>query len=129
MTHAAYAHRGAYPLIVTALLAAACRLITMRPGSETSGDRLIRALVYLWTAQNIVLVISSILRLDLYVSIYSLTYWRVAAFIWMGLVAVGLVLIMARHRAWEIQRMALCRQSSDAFGDALCPAASSTSLQ
>ena len=96
LTYASYAHRGAYPLIVTALLAAAFVLITMRPGSETSGDRLIRALVYLWTAQNIVLVISSILRLDLYVSIYSLTYWRVAAFIWMGLVAIGLVLIMAR---------------------------------
>jgi hypothetical protein len=96
LTYASYAHRGAYPLIVTALLAAAFVLVTMRPGCETSGDRLIRALVYLWTAQNIVLVISSILRLDLYVSIYSLTYWRVAAFIWMGLVAVGLVLIMAR---------------------------------
>ena len=96
LTYAGYAHRGAYPLIVTALLAAAFVLITMRPGSETSGDRLIRALVYLWTAQNVVLVISSILRLDLYVGIYSLTYWRVAAFVWMGLVAVGLVLIIAR---------------------------------
>jgi hypothetical protein len=96
MTHAAYAHRGAYPLIVTALLAAVFVLITMRLGSETSGDRLIRGLVYLWTAQNIVLVISSILRLDLYVSIYSLTYWRVAAFIWMGLVAAGLALIVTR---------------------------------
>ena len=39
---------------------------------------------------------SSIFRLDLYVGIYALTYWRVAAFIWMGLVAVGLVLIIAR---------------------------------
>lgn len=96
LTYASYAHRGAYPLIVTALLAAAFVLVTMRPGSATSADRLIRALVYLWTVQNVVLVISSILRLDLYVSIYSLTYWRVAAFIWMGLVAIGLVLIMAR---------------------------------
>ena len=96
LTYASYAHRGAYPLIVTALLAAIFVMIAMQPGSRTSEDRLIRALVYLWTAQNIVLVISSILRLDLYVSIYSLTYWRVAAFIWMGLVAVGLVLIIAR---------------------------------
>ena len=39
---------------------------------------------------------SSILRLDLYVGIYALTYWRVAAFIWMGLVAAGLALIIAR---------------------------------
>lgn len=96
LTYASYAHRGAYPLIVTALLAGAFVLITMQPGSRTSADRLIRALVYLWTAQTIGLVVSSILRLDLYVSIYSLTYWRIAAFIWMGLVAVGLALIIAR---------------------------------
>ena len=35
------------------------------------------------------LVISSILRLDLYVQTYLLTYWRIAAFIWMLLVAAG----------------------------------------
>ena len=39
-------------------------------------------------------MISSIFRLDLYVGAYSLTYLRLAAFIWMGLVAVGLSLIL-----------------------------------
>jgi hypothetical protein len=42
------------------------------------------------------LVLSAILRLKLYVGIYLLTYWRVTAAIWMGLVAIGLVLIVAR---------------------------------
>jgi hypothetical protein len=56
----------------------------------------IRPLDYLWVAQNVLLVLSSILRLDLYVQIYLLTWWRVAAFIWMMLVALGLVLIVAR---------------------------------
>ncbi|ANT53775.1 DUF4173 domain-containing protein [Mesorhizobium amorphae] len=96
LTYAAYAHRGAYPLIVTALLAAGFVLAALRPGSETSNDPLIRRLVYAWVAQNIVLVISSILRLDLYVGIYALTYLRIAAFVWMGLVAAGLALIIAR---------------------------------
>jgi len=96
MGYAAYAHRGAYPLIVTALLAAAFVLASMRPGSTTSSDRLIRSLVYLWVGQNVWLVLSSILRLDLYVGVYSLTYWRVAAFLWMVLVAAGLLLIIAR---------------------------------
>jgi hypothetical protein len=96
MSYAAYAHRGAYPLIVTALLAAGFVLLALRPGSATSQDRVIRALVYAWIAQNILLVISSIFRLDLYVGIYALTYWRVAAFIWMGLVAIGLALVVAR---------------------------------
>jgi hypothetical protein len=96
MTYAAYAHRGAYPLIVTALLAAGFVIMTMRPGSDTERSALIRTLVYLWIAQNVLLVISSILRLDLYVAFYSLTYWRIAAFVWMLLVAAGLVLIVAR---------------------------------
>ncbi|MFD1982090.1 DUF4173 domain-containing protein [Mesorhizobium newzealandense] len=96
LSYAAYAHRGAYPLIVTALLAAGFVLAALRPGSATSADPLIRRLVYAWVAQNIMLVISSILRLDLYIGIYALTYWRVAAFVWMGLVAAGLALIIAR---------------------------------
>ncbi|WP_352961408.1 DUF4173 domain-containing protein [Mesorhizobium sp. M1312] len=96
LTYAANAHRGAYPLIVTALLAAGFVLAALRPGSATSGDPFIRRLVYVWVAQNIALVISSILRLELYIGIYALTYWRVAAFVWMGLVAAGLALIIAR---------------------------------
>ena len=57
---------------------------------------MIRPLVYLWVAQNVLLVASSILRLDLYVQIYLLTWWRIAAFVWMLLVAFGLLLIVAR---------------------------------
>ena len=96
LTHAAYAHRGAYPLIFTALLAAAFVIIAMRPGSEAERSPLIRVLVFVWTGQNVVLVISSILRLDLYVQEYSLTYLRLAAFVWMLLVGLGLALIVAR---------------------------------
>jgi hypothetical protein len=96
LTYAAYAHRGAYPLVVTALLAAGFVLAALKPGSETSRDPLIRRLVYLWVAQNIVLVISSMLRLDLYIGVYALTYLRIAAFVWMGLVAAGLAFIVAR---------------------------------
>jgi hypothetical protein len=98
ISYAAYAHRGAYPLILTALLAAGFVLIAMNPGRPAERSRVIRPLVYLWVAQNVLLVASSILRLDLYVQIYLLTWWRVAAFIWMLLVAVGLLLIIARIR-------------------------------
>ena len=99
MTYASYAHRGAYPLIFTALLAAAFVLIAMREGSSARNNSLIRSLVFVWVGQNVLLVLSSILRLDLYVGVYGLTYWRVSAFIWMGLVAIGLLSII-----WKIWR-------------------------
>ena len=96
MTYAAYAHRGAYPLIVTALLAAGFILHASNVEQTPQRKRLVDQLIIIWTAQNLMLVLSSILRLDRYVEAYSLTYWRVAAFIWMALVALGLVFILLR---------------------------------
>ena len=54
MTHAEYAHRGAYPLVVTVLLAGAFALIS-RP--FTDGNRPLRVLLALWIGQNVMLVI------------------------------------------------------------------------
>lgn len=96
ISYADYAHRGAYPLIVTALLAAAFVLAAMRPSGPAQKSAVIRPLVYLWVGQNVLLVVSSMLRLDRYMEIYLLTGWRIAALVWMALVAIGLVLIVAR---------------------------------
>jgi hypothetical protein len=96
LTLAAYAHRGAYPLIATALLAALFVLVTLRPGTPTGESPLVRRLVYVWIAQNVVLVASTMLRTFDYIDAYSLTRLRIAALVWMALVAVGLVLICVR---------------------------------
>lgn len=96
MTLAEYAHRGAYPLIATALLAALFVLVTLRPGSTTASVPAIRGMVILWVAQNILLVGSSILRTLDYIEAYSLTQLRIAALAWMALVAIGLFFICWR---------------------------------
>lgn len=96
MTMAQYAHRGAYPLIATALLAAGFVLVTLRPGSATAEVHSIRWLVVLWIAQNLLLVAFSIQRTIDYVQSYSLTELRIAALAWMGLVGFGLVAICWR---------------------------------
>lgn len=94
ITYAEYAHRGAYPLVVTALLAGAFALLTRR---WVQGDVRLRVLLMLWVAQNVALVVSSLVRLELYVEVYGLTHLRMAAAIWMGLVAGGLMLIL-----WQV---------------------------
>jgi Domain of unknown function (DUF4173) len=96
VTLAEYAHRGAYPLIATALLAALFVLVTLRPGSPTAESPLVRRLVYFWIAQNVVLVASTMLRTADYIEAYSLTRLRIAALLWMALVAIGLILICVR---------------------------------
>lgn len=91
-----YAHRGAYPLVATALLAALFVLVALRPGSSTAQSPLARGLVSLWIAQNLVLVASAAWRTWDYVLSYDLTRLRIAALLWMALVAVGLVLVLYR---------------------------------
>ena len=105
VSFAEYAHRGAYLLIVTALLAGAFVLVFLRPGSAES--RAVRWLVIAWVAQNLMLVASSALRTVDYVEAYGLTELRISALAWMGLVGVGLVLICmrliaGRSAAWLI---------------------------
>ncbi len=94
MSYAEYAHRGAYPLVATALLAGAFALVS-RPYLDERAE--LKTLMMVWLGQNVLLVGSSILRLSLYVEIYGLTYLRVHAAIWMVLVALGLCLT-----AWQI---------------------------
>ena len=96
VTFADYAHQGAYPLIATALLAGLFVLLFLRPGSETAARPLVRWLVIAWVAQNVFLVASTALRTLDYIDAYSLTGMRIAALMWMGLVATGLMLILWR---------------------------------
>ena len=99
MSHSEYAHRGAYPLIATALLAGLFVLLTFGEGRASERNRLARGLVFAWLAQNVLLVASSLWRLHVYVDAFLLTRLRLAAAVWMGLVALGLCLI-----AWRIAR-------------------------
>ena len=112
VTMADYAHRGAYALIVTALLAGLFVLVTLRPGSPGAASPAVRRLVTLWIVQNVLLVASSALRTLDYVDAYSMTVLRLSALIWMALVATGLMLILwrllgERSSAWLVNANAL----------------------
>lgn len=112
VTMADYAHRGAYALIVTALLAALFVLVTLRPGGSGAASPAVRRLVTLWIAQTLLLVASSALRLVDYIAAYAMTGLRLAALAWMALVATGLALILwrllrGRSAAWLVNANAL----------------------
>ncbi|MEO9820880.1 MAG: DUF4173 domain-containing protein [Paracoccaceae bacterium] len=96
VTYATYAHRGAYPLLMTALLAGAFAVLA-RPLTDNSS--LLHKLLILWLIQNILLVGASAIRLDLYIDAYGLTRLRMAAGIWMAVVLVGLLIIL-----WQVYR-------------------------
>lgn len=96
LTYADYAHKGAYPLILTALLAGYFVIIAYRSDESAMKNDFIKRLLYAWIGQNILLVLSSIFRTVLYIESYSLTYLRVAALIWMVMVCAGLIILILR---------------------------------
>lgn len=105
MTYAEYAHRGAYPLMLTALLAGLFAALTHRMVGK---DERLRWLVYAWLGQTLLLVCTAAFRLAMYVEAYALTHLRLAAFIWMALIAVGLVLVavqiaQSRSLGWLVR--------------------------
>lgn len=109
MSYAEYAHRGAYPLVATAILAGVFALMS-RP--LTTSNTALRYALLAFVAQNVFLVCSSLFRLDLYVDVYGLTRLRLAAFVWMALVGAGLCMItwqvVARHKnGWLMKRLAV----------------------
>ena len=108
MSAAEYAHRGAYPLMAAALLAGLFALLA-RP--FLAERRRLKPLMLLWIGQNVALTASALLRLDHYVGLYGLTWLRLAAAIWMALVALGLLLVavqiaQARSNRWLMIRCA-----------------------
>jgi hypothetical protein len=107
MTYATYAHRGAWPLLAAALISATLVLVAFRPGGAAERSVWARRLVLLYLGQNVALTVAAMWRLWLYVDAYGLSAWRLGAAIWMGLIAVGLVLIavrivLARSNRWLV---------------------------
>ena len=97
MTYAEYAHRGFYPLWLASMLAGGFMLLAWSDDPvKFPRSRRRNTLLFLWMAQNGLLLLSAIYRLNLYVCAYSLTRLRVAAFTGMILVLFGLVGIAVR---------------------------------
>lgn len=108
MTYAEYAQTGAYTLIFTILLAAGYVLFVFSDQHRKYQSTAARYAVYFWIAQNVFLLISATYRNSLYIDAYSLTYLRLFAFIWMAIIAIGLLLIILRiyldrNNSWLIK--------------------------
>ena len=112
MSWATYAHRGSWPLMIAVMISVGLVLWAFAPGGAAERSRPARWLVGAWLFQNALLVAGAVRRLDLYVDVYGLSYWRLAAGLWMLLVAVGVGLLLwrilaKRSNGWLIDVNAL----------------------
>ncbi|MEM7242629.1 MAG: DUF4173 domain-containing protein [Pseudomonadota bacterium] len=91
MSYAEYAHRGAYPLAATAMLALGFMLLAH---GHARTSKTIRVLLFIWIAQNAMLLGAAGYRLALYIDVYGLTYMRLYGGVGMIWVAIALALMI-----------------------------------
>jgi hypothetical protein len=96
ITFSEYVHNGTYILIFTTLLAASFILFVTSKKKRLEKSPRIMGLLLAWISQNIILVLSNVMRMELYVEAFALTYLRLGVLIWLTLVVIGLVLIVVR---------------------------------
>ena len=83
VTYTSYAHRGAYTLIATALLAGVFTLAAFRQHGAAQHSKACRWLVYAWIVQNIMLLVSTVTRVWVFVwIILRIMQRRTNAWLW-----------------------------------------------
>ena len=98
LTYSQFARHGAYRLIVAVVLAAVTITAFLRSNTLQAEQRRTRLLAYAFAAQNLLVLAGAARRLQFYVEAYGLTRFRLAAALWMGLVATGFILILIKIR-------------------------------
>lgn len=105
-----FVHQSIGSLIFSIVLALTFIIVCFRGELNfTEKAKPLKFLIYLWIAQNIVMVISAMVRNSWYVNAYALTYLRIGVFVYLGMALIGLVLtawkIKTRQRTWALTRM------------------------
>lgn len=92
-----YLHQGINSLIFSIILAILLIVWLFRGELNFfTKNEFVKTLAYLWILQNIAMIFANVLKNDLYISAYSLTYKRIGVFVYLLLCALGLSLTIIK---------------------------------
>jgi hypothetical protein len=91
--HSQFLHQGVYSLIAAVLLAALTLVVLFQQQPTVARNSILRGLAMLWIAQNIILILGVIRRLQFYVHAYQLSELRVYVGCFLLLVTCGFLLL------------------------------------
>jgi hypothetical protein len=92
VTHSELVHQS-IGLLITSIIIAISVILYFFRGSLNfyPSNNTIKILTYLWIIQNVLLVITTIYKNQLYIDAYSLTYKRIGVYIYLLLTLIGLI--------------------------------------
>lgn len=92
MSYSDFVHQGTGTVIASILVAISIILFYFRGALNfDEQSKTIKVLAYGWIIQNVLMLISTAFRNDLYVVAYGLTYKRIGVYVYLLLAAIGLI--------------------------------------
>lgn len=109
ITHKQFVHNGVGMLIFSILLGISIILYAFRGNLNFDrGNTLLKFMVYGWLIQNLLMVMSTVMRNHLYICEALLTYKRIGVYYWLALAATGLLVTLIKihkiKRNWYLLR-------------------------
>lgn len=99
VNHSTFVHNGVGILILSILIATALIMFLCRNNfNEFKNSKLLKALIYLWVFQNLIMLFSTASRNQIYIHDYNLTYKRIGVYVWLSLAVIGLILSFVKVR-------------------------------
>jgi Leucine-rich repeat (LRR) protein/MFS family permease len=93
LSHSEYVHQGVELLILSIIIAIAIILFVFRGNMNFySKSRTLRLLATLWVIQNMIMVVSTIMRNNMYIEEFGgITYKRIGVYVYLVLALIGLI--------------------------------------
>ncbi len=102
-------HEGINALITSIILVILLITFLFRGKINFSKNRIVKNLAYFWIAQNIIMVVTTMIKNYEYVSHWGLTYKRLGVYIYLFLAAIGLIFTLIKlirsNSFWYLLRM------------------------
>jgi len=92
MSYAEFVHQGTGTVIASIVVAISIILFYFRGALNfAKHNKSIKLLAYIWILQNVLMLISTAFRNELYIAAYGLTYKRIGVYVYLLLSAIGLI--------------------------------------
>ncbi len=97
MTHSDFVHDGVEVIILSIIVATSLIMFLYRKEfKNVKGNKALSSLIYLWIVQNILMLVSTAYRNQMYIHEFNYTYKRIGVYVWLALAVIGLIIMFIK---------------------------------
>ncbi|MBL7933877.1 MAG: DUF4173 domain-containing protein, partial [Bacteroidia bacterium] len=109
MSHSDFVHDGVQLIIFSIVIAVGLIIfLSRRDFRSIKNHNVLKALIYIWILQNVLMLLSTAYRNTIYIGIFDLTYLRIGVYVWLFLAVLGLcftfLMVKNNKSAWYLIR-------------------------